>query len=190
MTCFDALIVIPHAEGVHIQVAAQVRDAAAADSGIFLVVDHVLVDHGVLASGRRVPLVERPRRTVLEQVQRAARQQLADDLVVLLLAGVIHLAHGAGKAALNRRRRHQRIERGLRAAALDDALDIVDQDVLGLRREVEDHIGVHGHEVRAGILDALEDLLAAAVLVIAVHLLEQAIVEALHAHGQALHAAL
>ena len=57
-------------------------------------------------------------------------------------------------------------------------------------REVEDHIGVHGHEVRAGILDALDDLLAAAVLVIAVHLLEQAIVEALHAHGQALHAAL
>ena len=190
MTCLDALVVVLHAEGVHIQVAAQVRDAAAADGRILLVVDHVLVDHGVLAGCRRVPLVECPRRTVLEQVQGTARQQFADDLVVLLLAGVIYLAHGAGQAALDRRRRHQRIKRGLRATALDDALDIVDQDILGLRREVEDHVRIHGHEVRAGVLNALEDLLAAAVLVVAVHLLEQAVVETLHTHGQALHAAL
>ena len=190
MTCLDALIVILHAEGVHVQVAAQIGDAAAADGWILLIVDHVLVDHGVLAGSRRVPLVERPRRTVLEQVQGTARQQFADDLVELLLAGVVHLAHGAGQAALDRRRCHKRVERGLCATALDDALDVVDQDVLGLRREVENHVRVHGHEVRAGILDALEDFLATAVLVVAVHLLEQAVVEALHAHGQALHAAL
>ena len=103
MTCLDALIVILHAEGVHVQVAAQISDAAAADGWILLIVDHVLVDHGVLAGSRRVPLVERPRRTVLEQVQGTARQQFADDLVELLLAGVVHLAHGAGQAALDRR---------------------------------------------------------------------------------------
>ena len=56
--------------------------------------------------------------------------------------------------------------------------------------EVEDHVHVHAVEVGRGLPDAFEDLLAAAVLLVAVHLLEQVVVEALHAHGQALHAAL
>ena len=59
-----------------------------------------------------------------------------------------------------------------------------------MRREIEDHVRIHGHEVRAGVLDALEDLLAAAVLVVAVHLLEQVVVEALHADGQTLDTSL
>ena len=56
--------------------------------------------------------------------------------------------------------------------------------------EVEDHVHVHAVEVGRGLPDALEDLLAAAVLLVAVHLLEQVVVEALHTYGQALHAAL
>ena len=59
-----------------------------------------------------------------------------------------------------------------------------------MRREVENHVGVHGHEIRACLLDALHDFLTAAVLFVAIHLLEQPVVEALHAHAQALHAAL
>ena len=75
-------------------------------------------------------------------------------------------------------------------ARLDHTLDVADENLLGLRGEVEDHVGVHRHEVGARILDALHDLLAAAVLVVAVHLLEQAVVEALHAYAQTLHATL
>ena len=57
-----------------------------------------------------------------------------------------------------------------------------------MRREVEDHVGVHGHEIRARLLNAFHDLLAAAVLFVAIHLLEQPVVEALHADGKAIDA--
>ena len=66
----------------------------------------------------------------------------------------------------------------------------MDESVLGLRREVEDHVGVHGHEVGRRLADALQNFLTAAVLVVAIHLLQQVVVEALHAHGQTLHAPL
>ena len=61
---------------------------------------------------------------------------------------------------------------------------------LGLRGEVEYHVSIHRHEVRCGKLNALDDLVGATVLVVAVHLLEQAIVEALHADRKALHTTL
>ena len=187
-TAFDLLVVLADGEGVHVHVLAQIRDAARADRRILLVIDHVLVDHRVLARSTRAQAVERPCAAVLEQRLVAADQKLADDLVETLLALVVNLAHRARKRALHARRRHERVERGLACSAFDYALDVVDQDVLGLRREVEDHVGVHGHEIRARLLDALHDFLTAAVLFVAIHLLEQPVVEALHADGKAIDA--
>ena len=127
---------------------------------------------------------------MFEQRVLAAGQHFGDDLVEALLARVINLAHGASQRARHAGAGHQRVERGLARAAFHHALDVVDEDILGLRGEVEDHIHVERGEVRAGLADAREYLGAAAVLVVAVHLLEQAVVEALHTHAQALHAAL
>ena len=56
-----------------------------------------------------------------------------------------------------------------------------------LTGEVEDHVHVERLEHVVNVLDALYDLLGAAVLVVAVHALEQRVVEALHAHREALH---
>ena len=71
-----------------------------------------------------------------------------------------------------------------------DLLAVVDEDVLGLGREVEDHVHVQRLEVRRRLPDALEYLLGAAVLVVAVHLAQKLVVEGLHAHGKALDTAL
>ena len=76
--------------------------------------------------------------------------------------------------------------------AFHDVGHVADEHVLGLRGEVEDHVDVEALEdlgVCAGA-DALEDGVCVSVLLKAVHLLEQAVVEALHAHAQALHHAL
>ena len=78
-----------------------------------------------------------------EQRTVAAGQQIVNDLVEALLAVVIYRANRAGERALDAGARHERIERRLRAARLDDALDVVDEHVFRLRREVEDHVGVH-----------------------------------------------
>ena len=139
---FDGGVVIVHGERVHVQVRPQVRDAARPDGGILLVIDHVLVDHGVLTRGGGAAAVERPRAAVLEQARFAlgpgraapcgkrARQKLADDLVVALLAIVIDLADGARQRFLHARARHQRVERSLAGSRLDDALDVANEDVL------------------------------------------------------------
>ena len=186
----DGVVVVVHRERVHVQVVAQIRDAAAADSGVFLVINHVLVDHRALARRARAALVERPGAAVFEQRVLAAGQHFGDDLVEALLARVINLAHGASQRARHAGAGHQRVERGLARAAFHHALDVAEQHVLGLRREVEDHVHVERREVGAGLADALEDLLAAAVLVVAIHLLQQVVVEALHANAQTLHATL
>ena len=97
---------------------------------------------------------------------------------IALLAVVVHLADGAGERLLHAGTCHQRIKRGLAGPRLDDTLDVADENVLGLRGEVEYHVGVHGCEIRARVLDTLEDLLSATVLIVAIHLLEQTVVEA------------
>ena len=66
----------------------------------------------------------------------------------------------------------------------------MNEHVLGLSGEVENHVGIHRYEVRCSQLNALDDLVGATVLVVAVHLLEQAIIEALHADRKALHTTL
>ena len=76
------------------------------------------------------------------------------------------------------------------AAAQRDLLTVGDEDVLGLRGEVEDHVHVQRLEARGRLADALEYLFPASVLLVAVHLAQKAVVEGLHAHRQALDAAL
>ena len=202
-TALDGLVVVVDGERVDVEVRAQIRHAARADGGVLLVIDDVLVDHGVIAGGGCAAAVERPSAAVLEQAHLAlcarrmgfhagkrACQKLADDLVIALLAVVVHLADGAGERLLHAGTCHQRIERSLAGPRLDNTLDVADENVLGLRGKVEYHVGVHRFEIRARVLDALEDLLSAAVLIVAIHLLEQTVVEALHADGHTVHATL
>ena len=125
-----------------------------------------------------------------EQRVFAAGQKFVDNPIETLLALVVHLTNRASQAARNRRRRHQRIERGLAGAAFNHPLDVVDEDIFGLRREVEDHIHVKRGEVWARLAHALQYLLATAILVVTIHLLEQTVVETLHAYAQALHTTL
>ena len=75
------------------------------------------------------------------------------------------------------------------AAALLDFLDVVKQNLFGLRREIENHVDVEGVETRCRITDAFENLFARTVFLAAVHLREQLVVEALHAYRKAIHAA-
>ena len=63
----------------------------------------------------------------------------------------------------------------------------VDEHVFGLGREVEYHVRVHADEIWRGQLDALDDLVRAAVFVVTVHLLEQPVFESLRAHRETLH---
>ena len=181
----------------------QIRNAARADGGIFLVIHHVFVNHRLVfgctgtstcrntriaRSAIHVLAVERPRRTKLERRVFAFREKRADNLIELLFAVVINLTHRSRKRFLHGRRRHKRIERGLRGAAFNHALDVGNQDISRLSREIKNHIGVHRHKMRAGIFNALDNFLAAAVLVVTVHLLQKTVIETLNAHGKALHA--
>ena len=192
MPRLDGRVVLAHRERVHVQILAQIGDAATADGRVLLVIDHVLVNHGVLAGSTGAAAVERPGAAQLEQARLPARQisqqQIADDLVEATLAVVVNLAHRGSERALHRGRCHQRIERRLARAGGHHHLDVVNERVLGLRREVEDHVRVHRDKIRARFLNALEDLLAAAVLLVAIHLAQQVVVEGLHANGKALHA--
>ena len=69
-----------------------------------------------------------------------------------------------------------------------DFLDIVEQNLFGLRREIENHVDVEGIETRCRIADTFENLFARTIFLAAVHLREQLIVEALHAYRKAIHA--
>ena len=126
----------------------------------------------------------------MEQRLRSARQHAVDDLVEAPLAAIVHGTEAGGHLLDGAVRGVQRRERGLVRAAGGHFLQVGEEDVLGLRGEVEDHVDVERVEARSSLADALKDLRAAAVLSVAVHLLEQSVVEALHAHGQALYAPL
>ena len=166
------------------------RDGARADGGVVVVVGLVLLDLRRGGVGVGVLAREGPQGRAVEVWVLPAGQRLVDDLVELVLARVVELAEGLRHLLLRAVRHVERRERGLLGAAGADLLKVAAQDLLGLRGEVEDHVDVDEVEMALGGLDAFEDLLARAVLLVAVHLLEQAVVEALHAHGEALHAAL
>ena len=120
----------------------------------------------------------------------AAGKHTVENLVVAVLAVVIHAPERLDHLARGCRRDVERRERGLARAAFDDFLKVAEEDVLGLRGEIEDHVHVERVKIRNRLADALEDFLARAVLVVAVHLLKQVVVEALHADGQTLDASL
>ena len=70
-----------------------------------------------------------------------------------------------------------------------DFLDIVKQNLFGLRREIENHVDVEGVETRCCVADTFENLFARTIFLAAIHLREQLVIEALHAHRKAIHAA-
>ena len=74
MPRLDGLVVLAHRERVHVQILAQIGDAAGSDSRVLLVIDHVLVNHGVLAGSTGAATVERPGASQLEQARLPARQ--------------------------------------------------------------------------------------------------------------------
>ena len=191
MPRLDGVVVFPQAERVHVQTAVQVRDRARTDRRV-LVVGHLqLLERQFDVF---FPLViqarERPNGVALEERVVTAGKHAIENLVVAVLAVVIHAPERLDHLARGRGRDVERRERGLARAAFDNLLQVAEENVLGLRREVEDHVHVERVEIRNRLADALEDFLARAVLVIAVHLLEQVVVEALHADGQTLDAAL
>ena len=137
-----------------------------------------------------VQAVKGPNSVAAEEGLVAAGEHLVENAVVAELPVVIHVAERLLHLARGGVGHVQRAERGLARPAGDDFLQVVEEDVLGLAREVEDHVHVDRVEIRRGQPNALENLFAAAVLLVAIHLLEQVVVEALHAHAQALHATL
>ena len=182
----DALVVLAHGERVYEQRVIQEREPAAAQRRIFLIVHDVFVDHAVF--GR----VERPCAAHRERGVVALDQLFQDDAVETLLTLVAHLAHRARERALDCRRGREGVERRLVAMRLLDDFQVMAQHLLGLSREVIHHVHVQRGEHAAvrRLDDAPENLVGAAVLVVAVHLPEQVVVEALHAHRQALHDAV
>ena len=191
MARLDGIVVFLQAERVHIQAAVQVRNRARTDRRV-LVVGHLQLLKRQLDV--LFPLViqarERPDSVALEERVVAAGKHAVENLVVAVLAVVIHAPERLDHLARGCRRDVERRERGLARAAFDDFLQVAEEDVLGLRGEVEDHVHVERVKIRNRLADALEDFLARAVLVVAIHLLEQVVVEALHTDGQTLDASL
>ena len=187
----DHVVIFLQAERIHIQILAQMGDRAAADSGIRHIGGLVFVDEQrMVVAALFVQAVERPDGFAAEASRIPARQRFVEQAIIAVFAAVIdgaqsrgHLAHGGVGHVQGR-------ERGLARPACGDLLKVGAQDIFGLRREIEDHVHVERFEVRDGFGDTLHNLLAAAVFLVAVHLLEQFVIEALHAHGQALDAAL
>ena len=161
------------------QALVEEAHTARADGWVFLEVHDVLVNH---AAGRRI---ECPRVAKDEGCVRTLRQLAADDLIEALLAAVVHFAHGGREAFLHGRTGHERVEGRLACARLFQHVEVVAQHFLGLRGEVEDHVHVQRGERARGrrLAHALGDCGGIPVLLVAVHLAQQPVVEALHAHG-------
>ena len=178
----DARVVLVHREGVHVQALVEEAHAARADGWVFLEVHDVLVNH---AAGRRIecPCVAKD-----EGCVRTLRQLAADDLIEALFTAVVHFAHGGREAFLHGRTGHERVEGRLACARLFQNVEVVTQHFLGLRGEVKDHVHVQRGERARGrrLAHALGDCGGIAVLLVAVHLAQQPVVEALHAHRQTL----
>ena len=173
----------------------QIRHAARPDGRVFLVVDDIFIDHLAIAwrfFRWRIILapIERPSAAVHIRRIGGSGERFGNNLVEALLAFVIDLANGARERPLDRRRSHQRVERGLAAAAFDDHFQIATQNFFGLRREVENHIDVERFEIWRRNLNGLKDAFPGTVLVVTVHLLQQTIVKTLHANAQAIDSAL
>ena len=167
------------------------RDGAGPDAHALLVGHGVLVHFQMLLALKvLVEPVEGPQGTALEEGRITPREDLVQDMIEAPFLVVVHppqhLLHFArGGVGLVQGR-----ERRLMAAAQRDLLAIGDEDVLGLRGEVEDHVHIERLEIGSRLADALEDLLPASVLLVAVHLAQKPVVEGLHAHGEALDAAV
>ena len=187
----DGVVVFLQAERVHVQAAVQVRDRARTDRRVLVVGYLQLLERQLDVL---FPLViqarERPDSVALEERVVTAGKHAVENLVVAVLAVVIHAPERLDHLARGCGRDVERRERGLARAAFDDLLQVAEENVLSLRGEVEDHVHVERVEIRDRLADALEDFLARTVLVVAVHLLEQVVVETLHADGQTLDATL
>ncbi len=117
-------------------------------------------------------------------------ERLGDEPVVAGLPVEVDVAHGLCELAASERGGHQRVERGLVRPCRLHQLDVPQQAFLGLAGEVEDHVHVERRELAGHRGEPLEDLLAGAVLAVAVHLAQQAVVEALNAAREPLDAAV
>lgn len=93
-----------------------------------------------------------------------------EEPVVGILAFVVGASQGVEHLLGGRAGEVQGREGRLLATAFLDELDIAPKDRFGLRREVEDHVDVEDVEARRRLADAIEDLPAAAVFLVPVHL--------------------
>ncbi len=190
LAAFNMLVVIGKAEIVYKQVSVEMGDGARADSGVLVVGDHVLldIDGSCLLAGLLVQAVKGPNGMSLEQRVVAAGKDAVEDLVVAILAVVVHRAENLGHLVHRAIGHIQGAEGGLLRATRGNLLQVVDEDILGLGGEVEDHVHVDRVEIGGSVLDALKNLFSGAVFVVTLHLLQKVVVEALDAYAEAIDA--
>ena len=172
--------VLAERERVAVDRVVEEGQRARTDADVLGEVDDVLVDHRVAVAR------EGPRARGLE----LGCERLGDEPVVARLAVEVDVADGLGELAAPERGGHERVERRLVGLRRLHELDVAQQALLRLAREVEDHVDVERGELAGHRGESLEDLLAGAVLAVAVHLAQQAVVEALHAAREPLHASV